>query len=69
LPELSPGGLEERLPIPGKRVIPLLMGVEEVPSLIRQFPYVRYNDLHVYLSRLEQRAKPLLDEPPMAVAY
>ncbi|HYO16372.1 MAG TPA: toll/interleukin-1 receptor domain-containing protein [Thermoanaerobaculia bacterium] len=52
-----------------KRVIPLLVGVGEVPSLIRQFPYVRYNDLHAYLSGLEHRAKLPVDGPPIAAAY
>lgn len=52
-----------------KRVIPLLVGVGEVPSLIRQFPYIRYNNLHAYLSGLEQRATPFVDGPPIAAAY
>lgn len=52
-----------------KRVIPLLVGVGEVPSLIRQFPYIRYNNLQAYFSGLEQRAKPLVDGPPIAAAY
>jgi TIR domain-containing protein len=53
-----------------KRLIPILVGVEdsEIPPLIAQFPYVRYSELRRYLAELEQRAKSMAGNSPMAAA-
>jgi hypothetical protein len=54
-----------------KRVIPILVGVEEeeIPPLIAQFRFVRYSDLRIYLSELEQRAGSSAGDPPVAAAH
>jgi hypothetical protein len=54
-----------------KRVIPLLVGIDEseIPPLIAELGYVRYADLRLYLSELEQRVRSSAGEPPVAAAH
>lgn len=50
------------------RFTSILVGVEdsEIPSLIAQFPHVRYSGLRRYLSELKARAKSPAAEPSRA---
>lgn len=48
-----------------KRVTPLLVGVEDatIPPFLKRMSYIKYDDLHDYISRLQKRTAALEPNP------